>query len=99
MLVVLGSTEAGPCHEPPCSHPHDEQNPCPGAKLACECSPNMWWNHGGVLNGDSPPRIAFFRKYVETAVPNGSFKHLASTTIADGVYMLHDERTGALSSA
>ena len=35
------STEASPCHEPPCSHPHNESDPCPGARLACECSPNM----------------------------------------------------------
>lgn len=88
------STEASPCHEPPCSHPHNESDPCPGAKLACDCSPNMWWNHGGVLNGDSPARIQFFREYAEKAAPAGNFKNLVSTTLATGVYMLHDASSG-----
>ena len=87
------STADSPCHEPPCPHPHDEKDPCPGDKLACGCSPNMWWNHGGVLNGASPPRIAFFRRYAETVTPR-NFRDLTSTNLADGVYMLHNVQTG-----
>lgn len=65
-----------------------------GARYACDCSPNMWWNHGGVLNGGSPPRIQFFREYAENAAPAGTFKHLRSSTLSEGVYMLHDAATG-----
>ncbi len=54
----------------------------------------MWWNHGGELNGGSPPRIQFFREYVENAAPAGTFKHLRSSTLSEGVYMLHDPATG-----
>ena len=75
------------------SHPHDERHPCPGAKLACECSPNMWWNHGGSLIEASPSRIEWFRKYAEAATPHNS-RDLVSIMLEDGVYMLHDVRSG-----
>jgi hypothetical protein len=54
----------------------------------------QWWNHGGVLNGDSPERIQFFREYTEKAAPAGNFKHLVSTTLSAGVYMLYDAASG-----
>jgi hypothetical protein len=46
----------------------------------------MWWNHGGVLNGGSPPRLAWFRAYVDALpVP---FAALSSHVIQPGVYWL-----------
>jgi hypothetical protein len=31
----------------------------------------LWWSKGGVLHGESPPRIAFLRKLLETAPAEG----------------------------
>jgi hypothetical protein len=31
----------------------------------------LWWSKGGVLHGESPPRIAFLRKFVEEGPPVG----------------------------
>jgi hypothetical protein len=31
----------------------------------------LWWSKGGVLHGQSPPRIAFLRKILEDAPPEG----------------------------
>lgn len=31
----------------------------------------LWWSKGGVLHGESAPRIAFLRKLVETNAPGG----------------------------
>ena len=31
----------------------------------------LWWSKGGVLRGESPPRIAFLRKLVESNAPGG----------------------------
>ena len=31
----------------------------------------LWWSKGGVLHGESPPRIAFLRKILEAAPPEG----------------------------
>jgi hypothetical protein len=31
----------------------------------------LWWSKGGVLHGQSPPRIAFLRKVVEAGPPEG----------------------------
>jgi hypothetical protein len=31
----------------------------------------LWWSKGGVLKGESPKRIAFLRKILETAPPEG----------------------------
>jgi len=31
----------------------------------------LWWSKGGVLHGQSPPRIAFLRKILESAPPEG----------------------------
>jgi hypothetical protein len=31
----------------------------------------LWWSKGGVLHGESPPRIAFLRKLVEEGPPIG----------------------------
>ena len=94
------STAGSPCHEPRCDHPHGtgpewdhDEDPCPGWAGACGCSPNMWWNHGGALHGDSPPRIAYFRSYAETATAR-NFRDLVSSTIAAGVYMLHNQKSG-----
>jgi hypothetical protein len=31
----------------------------------------LWWSKGGVLHGESAPRIAFLRKLIETHAPGG----------------------------
>jgi hypothetical protein len=31
----------------------------------------LWWSKGGVLHGESPKRIAFLRKILESAPPEG----------------------------
>lgn len=31
----------------------------------------LWWSHGGVLRGESPPRIAFLRQIIEGGPPGG----------------------------
>lgn len=43
----------------------------------------LWWSHGGVLRGESPPRIAFLRKIIEKTGPldpisGWPFDHMAA---------------------
>ena len=52
----------------------------------CACSPNMWWNHGGALNGGAARKLAFFRTYVD-ALPV-DFSTLTSIALAPGVFWL-----------
>jgi hypothetical protein len=33
--------------------------------------PSLWWSHGGVLKGQSPARIAFFKKIIDAAPADG----------------------------
>lgn len=59
----------------------------------CECSPNMWWNHGGALAGTSPRNIAFFRAYVDALpVP---FAQLMPQVVQQGVYWLRSSDADA----
>ena len=44
----------------------------------------LWWGKGGVLRGESPKRIAFFRKFME-ALP---FDKMKSTHVNDSVFEL-----------
>jgi hypothetical protein len=50
----------------------------------------LWWSHGGVLHGDSPPRIAFLRKIVEEA-PAGltPIKAYFPAAMVEGQYYLY----------
>lgn len=54
---------------------------------ACNCSVNMWWNHGGgPLLGQSPAALGWLRAFVDAMpVP---FAELASVDLAPGVYWL-----------
>ena len=42
---------------PNCSDPNND-----GTNGKPLCNPVMWWNKGGVLRGESPPRIQFYRQ-------------------------------------
>jgi len=44
----------------------------------------LWWGKGGVLRGESPKRIAFFRKFMETL----SFDKMRPSHINDDVFEL-----------
>jgi len=44
------------------------------------CNPIMWWNKGGALRGESPPRIAFFGK-VMSAVDVPRYDEMTSTPL------------------
>ena len=43
----------------------------------------LWWSKGGVLHGDSPPRIAFMRRVLESAPAEG-LNNLSTYYIAAG---------------
>jgi hypothetical protein len=43
----------------------------------------LWWSKGGVLHGQSPARIAFLRKILESAPPEG-LNNLATYYLAAG---------------
>ena len=43
----------------------------------------LWWSKGGVLHGESPQRIAFLRKILESAPPEG-LNNLASYYLGAG---------------
>ncbi len=52
----------------------------------CLKDPNdiLWWGKGGKLHGESPIRIAFFRKFME-ALP---FNEMAPTHLSDSTFLL-----------
>lgn len=47
----------------------------------------LWWSKGGVLHGESPPRIAFFREIMERA----PFEEMTPSVVGRGVYLLTKE--------
>jgi hypothetical protein len=83
-----------PQNMPNCSDPNN--NGVDGKPL---CNPVMWWNKGGVLRGQSPARIQFYRDQMEGPdVP--AFDDMDSTKLAEksasgsgagGVYQLAKE--------
>jgi hypothetical protein len=58
-------------------------------------TPNLWWSHGGKLNGTSPERIAFLRKLVEESVPTAHPKFARSgMDAAESPYYLNISAVG-----
>ena len=45
----------------------------------------LWWSKGGVLHGDSPPRIQFLRDIVEAGPPGLDPQEIGSIRMAAGV--------------
>jgi len=57
---------------PNCTNPNSD-----GTHGKPLCNPIMWWNKGGALRGDSPPRIDFYRK--QMSAPDTPPYHLMSS--------------------
>lgn len=58
------------------------------------CNPIMWWNKGGTLRGESPPRIQFYREVMSQAdVP--SYDEMTSEVLWEVTKPEHGKHRGA----